>query len=102
MTKHTPGPWKVLPYDPETDQEISVVANHEILKSGLVKADWICEIVCHDLESITNEMHETAHLIAAAPDLLEACKAIFNNKKCLLEVDEIELLCKAIGKAEGE
>tara|TARA_B100000161_G_scaffold257631_1_gene221750 strand:+ start:45 stop:317 length:273 start_codon:yes stop_codon:yes gene_type:complete len=84
--KHTPGPWKAhatnLARSGQTEYEIH----------------W-----SEDGECVAEIVHGApdAHLIAAAPDLLTACKAIMNaetRKQHELAVREVE---KAIDKAEA-
>jgi len=61
MSKHTPGPWSAIPDSGE---------DHE--------GDWY--ILTDDEEAIATGLSESdARLIAAAPDLLAACKAILEH-----------------------
>jgi len=66
---HTPGPWKADSKPMLGDSTIKVSANildrEDILKS-------ICWVSPHDW--CKGEQQANANLIAAAPDLLEACK----------------------------
>lgn len=62
--KHTPGPWYADAYGDDCDG-IGVCAKGKGIVAD-VDSDY-CD---------TDEMHANAHLIAAAPDLLEALKAI--------------------------
>lgn len=97
MTKHTPGPWRVADRKPDIPGTLEIDSN-----------GWHAHsIIYYRMDELDNpeliiQSEANANLIAASPELLEACKAIFNNKKCLLEVDEVKLLCKAIAKAEGK
>lgn len=60
MAKHTPGPWKVWGIDSEGPHVLSLDA------TIVARLDpWKGK--CRD------EMNGNAHLIAAAPDLLDAC-----------------------------
>lgn len=83
--QHTPGPWKV---------------DHTMIRihNGLA----ICHVYCPEEGS---EMAHNAHLIAAAPEMLEALKACFQlNGKGVHTGNDIELcdlVCNAIAKAEG-
>jgi len=86
--KHTPGPWKADNW--ATGWTVSAPDSHYS--------------VCH-LEDCNNA-EANAHLIAAAPDLLEACKNLNAWVGVTLgyEYDEdpiAEKVCKAIAKAEG-
>ena len=98
MTKHTPGPWAV-----QTHKTIRVVAvgigdNGE--KFDLVIAT--CDPAVQLLFKL-GELRANAHLITAAPDLLEACEAMKNcgglddRKKIAYE-----LMDAATAKAKGE
>lgn len=93
-TQHTPGPWEI---EGQFDDELGV----EIVNRG--EERYICEVAPFT-EEWTDEEIANAHLIAAAPDLLEACKAA----KKYLEPDLVEpgrtvfwALVAAITKAEG-
>lgn len=90
-TKHTPGPWTILP-------------GNENWLDGVVISD-------SDSDSIATVhwgMHDAvanARLIAAAPDLFEACVAIANladgqGRMNLLEVSG--MVRKVIAKVKGE
>jgi hypothetical protein len=59
---HTPGPWEVLEGDP---QQPAIINN---------KGDALAEVIGGDAEARAN-----VKLIAAAPELLEACKLICSN-----------------------
>jgi hypothetical protein len=81
MPKHTPGPWFV--------KEIKVMHG-----------------VAHDISSadspIVNDVQRLsdAHLIAAAPDLLLACKLALSS--CDPHAATTRLIEAAIAKAEGK
>lgn len=68
-TKHTPGPWKIEgPNLNHKDQfRYAVYTNTE------VKPKWICELEFYSDQG-TETDKANAKLIAAAPDLLEACQ----------------------------
>jgi len=91
MSKHTPGPWRVISTDGANG--IAVVA-----ASG--------KVIC-DNESYFDPCN--AHLIAAAPMLLEACKALIAHHRIekLLNVSDtlderVRAVRAAIRAAEGE
>lgn len=87
-TKHTPGPWELLPG----------VAEHEIKSQD---GDYIAYVVGHSWGAISSEQGDAnARLIAAAPDLLEELRAIerFNTP---LPCGLLEQARAAIAKAEG-
>jgi hypothetical protein len=88
MSKHTPGPWKVVPH--------------------YCQGQYLCVEIGDD-GNYTSEafLPADAHLIAAAPDLLEACKRASDRMKANpshfdsydTDLAEIET---AIAKAEGK
>lgn len=68
MSQHTPGPWKTLPY-PEYDSNGDDVAEPEFV-AAVVSEDG--EQVCGTCDGCNKIKKDDAHLIAAAPVLLEA------------------------------
>ncbi len=102
MTKHTPGPWEV-----DSDERTGIV----YISSHLIGSHDVCDLYhVADCEIITKEnAMANAHLIAAAPDLLEACKAAAacrfvakhpEDNKVFWETERT--LGKAIAKAEAK
>jgi hypothetical protein len=97
MSKHTPGPWVVRQFPTARGGTIA----HWILDAipdvdGKVVANAIA------VASGTNDDAEAnAHLMAAAPDLLAACKAFL----CAVSPDEFlqatEMIDEAVQKAGG-
>lgn len=95
-TKHTPGPW-------ETGGVMTLV---EFRPEG-----WnapMCIADCHTKNAPQSETERVANarLIAAAPELLEACKAAMNDKYARFGMTKDnypvrEILARAITKAEG-
>ena len=87
MSKHTPGPWRAAPQPGQTVGVHTfthcVMAGDDALADTLTEAD--------------------AHLIAAAPDLLAACKAV----RDLVEFHDVpraeiwQIIDAAVAKAEG-
>lgn len=78
--KHTPGPWALAPYS-DCDEVINVVAGYKDLGGGQSQAHWIAECEAgvdfgDDAEAIIATNEANARLIAAAPDLLAACKTL--------------------------
>ena len=94
-TKHTPGPW---------------VWEH--WQMGLTAQNGTSVLAYYDYEGMslhgkTEDEHEAnAHLIAAAPDLLEALEAIVATwdgpKYNHFMADNIDLARAAIAKAKGQ
>jgi hypothetical protein len=97
--KHTPGPWKA--YDAyEIDEEHVGLARIGTGDAPVIEANGMFRT---DLIARTADVY----LIAAAPDLLEACKAAgqFVARYDYLDPDGDNLvaqLADAIAKAEGE
>ncbi len=67
MSKHTPGPWKVTGYEPH---------NKVIASYGDGKQPVHFDVALCHLEVAIGTPQANARLIAAAPELLEACKAV--------------------------
>lgn len=99
MSKHTPGPWE-----------------WETFKAPILPRLWSSDVIICDFGSDepyypvggTPPNEANARLIAAAPELLEALKALINNVGSCICYDESERECKAwemaeaaIAKAEG-
>ncbi len=87
----TPGPWRHEPY--EGSHESAIIGN--LYQIATVQYD--------DFE------HANARLIAAAPELLAACKAIWSDWRNHHQLDDpdwegqstLNLVRSAIAKAEG-
>lgn len=83
---HTPGPWRIGPK--HKDGTFAIHAG----KASVVH--------CTPFGSSNGHAEANARLIAAAPELLEACKAIFDYyDEDDLMVGDIEKLRAAIAKA---
>lgn len=67
--KHTPGPWRAHFYDDGSDTFDIVQFDDDGYGPALIEA---AGMVCAD----DHENQANARLIAAAPQLLEACKAL--------------------------
>ena len=86
MSNSTPGPWHVCDEHNVTRDGVHMIHSH------------------HPLAAADDESRANACLIAAAPELLEACR----RAKSLLEDEGYQwsatliLLTQAIAKAEGE
>lgn len=83
MSKHTPGPWRV---------------NYNCFGASGMNVEIINEVKAE-------EVMANAHLIAAAPDLLEACKsalALINISTDYAGMSTSRELEAAIKKAKGE
>jgi hypothetical protein len=88
-TKHTPGPWAVRFYE-----------RHE---TAVIKTADGDEVATVDVKCMPDAPAD-ARLIAAAPDLLEACEAFVVAMDSAHDHIErsIALMEKAIAKAKGE
>ena len=96
MSKHTPGPWETDRNNVHSGQiaTINHCLNNDWIEVWSPKATWANE----------EEMEANARLIAAAPDLLAALKAIKDHPNTRHEVEAQlgESTWNAIAKAEGE
>lgn len=95
MSKHTPGPWRVV--------GTTVQAGEYRAQSHAIIAD------CSDFNLDKKEREANAHLIAAAPEMLEALKDIVSTLFQECQPDRGDLFSKiddiarpAIAKAEGK
>jgi len=100
MTKHTPAPWRYEQYKDFTDREGGQI--------GISANTWgnLCIVYQHCCKDPQEGM-ANARLIAAAPDLLEACKRVKSIFDAMFGdcVDDkegnLEFIKQAIAKAEG-
>lgn len=94
-TKHTPGPWNIG----KVSEEIFATDENGIPRTICQRAE--------DDEFEAKPWEANAHLIASAPELLEACKDALESLKRLEDKDgayrvtNISQLQQAIAKAEG-
>ena len=97
-TKHTPGPWVI-----ENNRSFPMIVARD---GGKYDGACICPEVCNG--------EANARLIAAAPELLEACKIIAdknprispywglsNPVNLTITIGQFNQFCAAIAKAEG-
>lgn len=89
MSAHTPGPWEA-----EQDCANSI---------GIVSEETEVARICPEDDDLTEQEWADARLIAAAPDLLKACKAVasFAVSWEPLTPGDIAEVTAAIAKAEG-
>lgn len=107
--RHTPGPWKIKPltkpYDTENEGAGRFIEKFRITMD-VPGCPGVESILAETCGSHTEEEHEAnARLIAAAPDLLEACKAARTIDTVARTSDReaiMTLLDSAISKAEGK
>jgi hypothetical protein len=62
MSKHTPGPWRIYDCGTIGSASVRIPGSTDVILPGTVKGATIGEAMCN------------ARLIAAAPDLLAACR----------------------------
>ena len=102
MSKHTPGPWEIK-YHPDPCYRYISGPQH----IALAQVVW-----CMEDEDRSPECEANAHLIAAAPELLEALEKIveLNGPGRIYKLNELGMLVStmlsiaraAIAKAKGE
>lgn len=93
IAKHTPGPWLV-------DHDTDITGSESSPEIGCVGKVDIAHVY---LRAVPGKTEANARLIAAAPDLLEALKAVLNS--CLDSrglADAYKQARAAIAKAEGK
>lgn len=107
--KHTPGPWAVQKYvaDPVTGEECSGGTRGNLAERSRVVAADEPTMVVADVARLGSDAPANARLMAAAPELLEALKALTDpeghiwhggNAVC---TGECKAVRAAIAKAEG-
>ena len=118
MSKHTPGPWKVEPtlrpdWDDDPLGEYTVQPAADRLTERYFATDgdspdneYTAEIGTAQLDAIHAENAANARLIAAAPELLEACRIALEELNLWADTGadqeySIGFLEAAIAKAEG-
>lgn len=72
MSKHTKGPWKVIPYNDNGDHGFAVqnASGEQICETKRYSNGWRTKLY--------DQAQDNAKLIAAAPDMLEALLAVVN------------------------
>jgi hypothetical protein len=102
---HTPGPWNLNMHDKDSQYAADIEGrdvNH-LNDPRFIRS--VCVVLKHAEDS---ENQFNARLIAAAPDLLEACKKVLakyltlDDESLLILSEEIEEIEAAIKKAEGK
>ena len=97
-SKHTPGPWEVL----RVDNILAIMPDP--IRGKPDSFLGIATVQEHDEERSAGRIEANARLIAAAPELLEALKAItkVNMESAVLIYQRMEEIARAaIAKAEG-
>jgi hypothetical protein len=92
MSKHTPGPWKIV--------------HHANGLGEATQIDGANRGSVADVYGATDGVQTAnAHLIAAAPDMLEALEALMSDSSTLagnIQIESWELATAAIKKARGQ
>jgi hypothetical protein len=105
MSKHTPGPW-IGPFvwDIQSPHVLTIGARVNAFKDK----DHLLTVDCEQGCIAVHEMEANMRLIAAAPELLEACKRLlkFNEELCQdtgvsTSYPSADSARKVIAKAEG-
>jgi len=91
MSKHTPGPWEIKRHYDSGYKNISAQKH-----TALAQVVW-----CMEDEDRSPECEANAHLIAAAPELLEALERVKATGVFLGAIPQ-EMMDAAIAKAKGE
>jgi hypothetical protein len=90
--KHTPGPWGI---SGKEERDLGTLSPGFLEISSAHDVCWIAKVQIHTPEGEAN-----ARLIAAAPELLEALKAVVAIAD--RSTDEFDRARAAIAKAEGK
>jgi len=91
-TKHTPGPWDVQ----NKGRLGTSSARHEVVQGVNVDGSVNLKKIVK-MPDLSEQSYANARLIAAAPELLEACEIALTKKGDYLGILEL-----AIAKAKGE
>lgn len=93
MSKHTPGPWEVIDGFYPSVKEIKGPS------FTITAVMWATDLTQKDYKN----RHADLHLIAAAPDLLDALVMVLDDPNALDgRPRTYEIVCAAIAKAKGE
>lgn len=90
-TKHTPAPWSVE----------GRITGKGFDRSAIVAKTLIAEVYSEAFKDIENEK-ANAHLIAAAPDMYEALKALSDYYELPVSQSCLDAINNALAKAEGK
>ena len=98
--RHTPGPWRA--YTGEVRPQMMYRRNICILEESGER--FMAVAADHHVDQVT-EHEANAHLIAAAPDLLEACEEALQRLGGRFQAEDMQAgrtLRAALAKARGE
>lgn len=94
--KHTPGPWIVNDWSSSGRSVRSKIGMH------IASKRWGNDLTGQEYR---DEMISNAHLIAAAPDMLDALQSLlsyFERPSDWCDVDPVDVIKTAIAKARGK
>jgi hypothetical protein len=101
MTPHSPGPWQAEAPPAEAYLDPDIALSEEV-RFWIVDEGRASEVLAEVTLTMHGNEEANARLIAAAPDLLEACKAAFVALPMTRHNEPINAALKAaIAKAEG-
>lgn len=100
MSKHTPGPWRVVNAGPHWNN--TAIPNYRVVRTPAPSGPNGYDVAWSaDGELVVEHVYEEAdaHLIAAAPELLEALKGVVRvADRATVEFDAARVaIAKAIG-----
>ena len=100
MSAHTPGPWCFGPYGPSSKGRFEVLAHGRSV--AVVEPVPVPDLVALDLDTDALWAAESAdaRLIASAPDLLAALKAVVGPEACQMPATVYSQILAAIARAE--
>lgn len=88
-SKHTPGPWACC--IPKSNEYVAIVAG----ELAVASVNTAC-----GLDGTLLPCEANANLIAAAPDLFDACEAMLQGRRSISQA--IKMARAAVEKAKGE
>lgn len=101
MSAHTPGPWCTDLSECEPGDSVAIMAHGAIIAEVLGADSFPC-LDDNQLESFDKELQANARLMAAAPDLLKACKEAYTALPMAKHNNATNAILRAaIAKAEG-
>ena len=98
QSKHTPGPWRTIA---STNKTMRTVVGPDFPGQGYIANVNLCRT--NNAQDVDGEAN--ARLIAAAPELLEALKAVqkwsWSQHWTIRECNEMKVIDAALAQAEG-
>lgn len=101
MSKHTPGPWRVIEYSQFGDTRFDIAQEDGAPYTPSLSD--VATLICHVRPDYIPIQEANARLIASAPELLEALRVAVrqNSHDMLMTGEEIRKCESAIAKATG-